>query len=121
MIFIPHTNNSELASALRDKETKLEQITGDRIKIVEKGGQKLENVLTGSDPWKGQDCQRQNCFLCMTKSLSEKKCNKDCTKRNILYEIRCLTCENTLKKEHEAEENVNETDRVTEAKKASES
>ena len=27
----------------------------------------------------------------------EKKSNKDCTKRNILYEIRCLTCEEKSK------------------------
>ena len=97
VIFVPHTNNSELAVALREKEGRLEEITGDRIKIVERGGQKLENVLTGSDPWKGLDCGRKNCFLCITKSRMEKKSNRDCTKRNILYEIRCLTCEEKAK------------------------
>ena len=76
MIFIPNTNNSELASALTEKETRLEEITGDKVKIFEQGGQKLGNVLKGSDPWKGLDCKRKNCFLCMTKSRTEKKFNK---------------------------------------------
>ena len=99
-----HTNNSELAMALREKESRLEEITGDKIKIVERGGKRLENILTGSDPWKGQDCGRKNCFLCFTKNSMEKKSNKDCTKRNILYEIRCMTCEENIKAEAKAEE-----------------
>ena len=66
--------------ALREKESRLEEITGDKIKIVERGGKRLENILTGSDSWKGQDCGRKNCFLCITKNSMEKKSNKDCTK-----------------------------------------
>ena len=93
VIFVPHTKESNLARELRDKEMKLQEITGDRIKIVERAGRKLENILTNKDPWKGKDCGRSNCFLCSTKVLTGKDLKKDCTKRNILYEIRCLTCE----------------------------
>ena len=39
------------------------------------------------------DCQRPNYFLCFSKMISDKDKTKDCTKRKILYEIRCLTCE----------------------------
>ena len=39
----------------------------------------------------------------MTKSISEEHKKKDCTKRNILYEIRCLTCEKEMKEKIETE------------------
>ena len=93
VIFVPHTTGSGLAKELRKSEEKMKEITGDAIKIVEKSGRKLEDILAGKDPWKGRDCGRQNCFLCSTKMLTGKQLNKDCTKRNILYEIRCLSCE----------------------------
>ena len=91
MIFIPHTVDSNLARTLKDREVKLKEITGDKIKVVERAGMKLEDILTRKTPWKGMDCQRPNCFLCTTKVITEKDKTKDCTKRNILYEIRCLT------------------------------
>ena len=96
------TSNSNLARDLREKETELEKITGDKMKIVERSGRKLEDILTHNDPWKGADCKRPNCFLCNTKTLTGKDLKKDCTKRNILYEIRCLTCE------HEQKEHIEE-------------
>ena len=94
VIFVPHTRNSGLARDLKEKENKLQEVTGDKVKIVERAGKKLENIIAGKDPWKGKDCGRTNCFLCSTKVLTGKDLNKDCTKRNLLYEIRCLTCEN---------------------------
>ena len=93
VIFVPHTRNSGLAKDLKEKENKLQEVTGDKVKIVERAGKKLENIIAGKDPWKGKDCGRKNCFLCSTKVLTGKDLNKDCTKRNLLYEIRCLTCE----------------------------
>ena len=93
VIFVPHTQNSELAKELREKETELEKITGDKVKVVEKAGRKLEDILANGDPWRGLDCGRENCFLCNTKHLTGKNKKQDCRKRNILYEIRCFSCE----------------------------
>ena len=93
VMFVPHTRKSELANILREKEEKLVEVTGNKVKIVERAGNKLENILAGKDPWKGKDCERKNCFICNTKVLTGKDLNKDCTKKNIIYEIRCLTCE----------------------------
>ena len=95
VMFVPHTRKSELANILREKEEKLVEVTGNKVKIVERAGNKLENILAGKDPWKGKDCERKNCFICNTKVLTGKDLNKDCTKKNIIYEIRCLTCEET--------------------------
>ena len=68
-------------------------MTGDKVKVVERASTKLEDILTRKNPWKGMDCQRPNYFLCFSKMISDKDKTKDCTKRKILYEIRCLTCE----------------------------
>ena len=53
-MFIPHTRNSGLARELKDKETRLRELTGENVKIVERAGRKLENILTNKDPWKGR-------------------------------------------------------------------
>ena len=97
VVFVPHTVGSKLARELRNKEEKLKDLTGEKIKIVEKSGIKIEDMIAGKDPWRGGDCKRSNCFLCNTKNITEKDMKKDCTKRNILYEIRCLSCEDREK------------------------
>ena len=50
------------------------------------------------------DCGRPNCLLCLTKTLTGKDKKKDCTKRNILYELKCLTCEEKIRTEIEGSE-----------------
>ena len=61
--------------------------------IIERTGIKLQDLLTRSDPWKGSDCQRQNCLLYFTKNRTEKLKTQDCHKKNIVYETRCITCQ----------------------------
>ena len=41
------------------KELEMQKITGDRVKIVEKSGIKIEDILTGTNQWKGEDCKRK--------------------------------------------------------------
>ena len=93
VIFVPHTENSELAKQLKEGDKKIRDITGNKIKVVERCGVKLKDLLTGKDPWKGKDCGRENCFICATKLLTGKNLTSDCTSRNVVYEIKCITCE----------------------------
>ena len=93
IIFIPHIRDSKLATILRERETKLAETTGDRVKVVERSGRKIEDLITNKDPWKNKDCQRPNCFICNTKTITGKGLNIDCTKRNFNYTIKCLNCE----------------------------
>ena len=64
--FVPHTWDSLLAKELKMKETEMLKITGEKVKVVEKAGNKLDDILTRRDPWKGADCVRENCFPCST-------------------------------------------------------
>ena len=78
VMFVPYTKHSELATRLREDEEKMEALTGYRIKIVEKGGTKLVDILHKANPWAGQDCGREGCLLCSTKRESGKTNSQDC-------------------------------------------
>ena len=54
VLFVPHTTDSNLAKKFREKEETLKEITGNKIKIVERAGVKLQEILV-RDPWKGRD------------------------------------------------------------------
>ena len=103
VMFVPFTPGSQLAKQLRENEEKLEKLTNTRIKIVERTGTKIQDLLTRSNPWKGHDCERQNCLLCYTKLRTEQNTSQDCHQRNVVYQTRCLDCEN---KEQEKIENM---------------
>ena len=63
VMFVPHTPGGELAKLLRENEEKISKMTENSIKIVERTGVKLQDTITKSNPWKGQDCGRKNCLL----------------------------------------------------------
>ena len=92
VMFVPYTAGSKLAKQLREAEEKLGSLTGYRLKMVEKAGDKLENLLTKSNPWQGQDCGRQKCLLCHTKQKTGKNLGQDCHTRNLVYETWCISC-----------------------------
>ena len=98
VMFVPYTVGSKLAKSLREAEEKLGGLTGYRLKMVEKAGDKLEDLLTKSNPWQGLDCGRHNCILCETKLKTDKNMSQDCHTRNLVYSTWCMTC---LKKDEE--------------------
>ena len=70
VLFCPFTIGSELAKKMREAEAGLEKTTGYRMKIVEEGGEKIMDILHTSNPWKGEDCGRDKCLLCMSKEMT---------------------------------------------------
>ena len=98
-MFAPYTAGSALTKELREAENKLGDSTGIKVKIVERCGTKIVDILTSSDPWKGQACLRAGCLLCQTKSYTGKHLSQDCRKRSVVYETRCITCEERKIKE----------------------
>ena len=79
----------------REAEAKLQDMTGYRLKIVERAGLKLEDILHKADPWQGQDCKHEKCLLCLTKSRTDKNTTQDCSRRSLVYETWCMTCHET--------------------------
>ena len=87
VMFIPYTIGGKLAKQLRQAEEELGRKTGFKIKIVERTGTKLEDMLHKSNPWQGQDCERPGCLICLTKTKTMKYLDQDCLKRNILQGV----------------------------------
>ena len=57
--------------------------SGFRIKVIEKAGTKLKNLIQKTDPFKQQKCARGDCFPCISGGKG------DCRKESITYDIRC--------------------------------
>ena len=93
VMFCPYTTNSRLALKLIESEDRLEVLTGYRLKVVERAGTKLVNLLHKSDPWQGIYCGRDLCLLCSTKARTGKLMKQECTKRSCIYEIWCIKCQ----------------------------
>ena len=93
LLFVPHTVGSKLAKELSEHKEDLERITGHRVKIVERAGNKLEDVLVESNPWKGIDCARDDCMMCETKQATSRNLKQSCSKRNATYQTWCETCQ----------------------------
>ena len=92
VMFVPYTPGSELAKRMRTAEEMLQDMTGYRLKIVERAGLKLKDALTKADPWQGMNCDRDDCLLCLTKNRTGKNTTQDCTRRSLVYETWCITC-----------------------------
>ena len=50
VMFVPYTRHSELATRLRESEERMCDITGYKLKIAEKGGTKLVDILHKANP-----------------------------------------------------------------------
>ena len=90
VLFIPHTEGSKLRKALQAAEDKYARLNGtDKVRMVERGGRKIMQLLVRSDPWAGEPCGRQDCLPCTT---GEEGRTGICTKEGILYKLSCTLC-----------------------------
>ena len=92
VLFVPFTEGAELAKRVRKYETAAKESSGWFLKVVERGGDSLVDLLHRSDPWAGEDCARVGCKPCWTKIRTGKNKTQDCTKRNCIYETWCISC-----------------------------
>ena len=64
ILFVPPTPGSGLLKELKIREEELNKNNRERIKIVEKGGLKIEKILTKKNPFKEEKCNEKWCPLC---------------------------------------------------------
>ena len=74
---------------MKAAELEMNKVLGDRIKIVEKTGTKLKDVLTSNNPWAKEPCGRIDCLVC---TRGDVKGRGGCKIRNVTYVTRCLAC-----------------------------
>ena len=97
VLFVPHTEKSELAKRIREKLKVMESISSLRVKVVERTGGKIVELLHKSNPWESSDCNREKCKFCITEENVGK-----CKQRCIVYETQCLICKEGKPEEKES-------------------
>ena len=85
VLFCPQTPGGQLARNIQKVENRIAKIVGERIKVVERGGRMIKDILHKSNPWKGGRCQSKDCLPCVNGDGSQ-----DCYQRNSTYTITCL-------------------------------
>ena len=88
VLFVEQTRGGKLAKDIREVLSRLEGLLGFRVKVVERSGTGLKNILPNTNPWSGEHCSRSECITC-NQGAEEKP---DCAKRNLIYENICTIC-----------------------------
>ena len=108
VLFVPPTPGGALAKEMRKREEELNKLNKERIKIVEKGGIQMKQILTSKNPFQKEKCKEKWCPLCNeSKNVEcEPKPNSKllCRTNNVGYRWVCLTCKSrNLDKIYEGE------------------
>ena len=88
-MFVPHTPEGTLARMLQEVDDLFRKGTDlKRIKMVERGGTTLKNILSRSNPWARDGCERQDCLPCR----GERGKGGNCQQEGVVYRISCQEC-----------------------------
>ena len=93
VLFVPQTPKGELAKKLQFVENKISKLSGERVKIVERGGTQVKQILHKSNPWSKGFCGRSNCLPCLHGDGTQ-----NCFDKNVVYQIKCIDCTEEEKK-----------------------
>ena len=107
VLFVTPTPGSVLAKELRKREMELNKNSQERVKIVERGGLKIKDILGTKTPFDIPKCVQKNCPLCTNSTYivsSSEDSKIPCNSNNVGYRWRCWTCkENNSIKVYEGE------------------
>ena len=94
VLFVPPTPGGALAKQMQLREIQINSGTDDRIKVVERGGQKLRSILVQKNPYPKMPCHRELCPFCGSTLVSNpaKSTNLPCNTPGVGYQITCLSC-----------------------------
>ena len=87
-MFVSQTPGGKLAKLLQKVEEKISKLTNERVRMVERAGRSVKQLLVRSNPWAGGVCDRDKCLPCIGSDGKQ-----DCRSKNIVYDIICKTCE----------------------------
>ena len=81
--------------AMRKRESELDKNSDFKIKIVEKGGKKLKDILVNKNPFPEQPCEEVHCPLCGITPYTDppdKPSRVRCDTLNVGYRWTCTSC-----------------------------
>ena len=74
VIFVPCTPGGLLQRQIQEEEDRFTAGTKlKRIRVVERGGTKIKDLICSGDPWSSMRCKRPECLLCSCKESTAKK------------------------------------------------
>ena len=89
VLFVPHTPNGTLARLLQEEDDRFRRgTTIKKIKMVERGGITVKDILSKTNPWSDEGCERSDCLPCR----GERGKGGNCQKENVVYRITCQEC-----------------------------
>ena len=86
VLFVQRTVGGNLLREMRKREETIRKSTGNNIRLVERAGTPLEQILVKKDPWSKYRCPGINCFVCLSEGKSI------CMKKGIIYMHECALC-----------------------------
>ena len=97
----PRTPNGELAKLIQKREQELNRYSKLAIKVVEKGGIKLKNILIKKDPFVKPKCNTELCPICYETEFTvlNEKDRIPCGTSNVGYRWICTKCSSTYEGE----------------------
>ena len=87
---VPSTPGGFLASKVEDNLMKGRQPNGTKTKVIEGNGMSSRFGLTKSNQFPRDNCEREDCAMCVNKEDSDKRTHCDIS--NVGYEGDCLRC-----------------------------
>ena len=100
VLFVTPTPGGVLMKALQKREEELNKNSKERVKIVEKGGLKIKDILGSKNPFKKSKCSQKTCPLCTPSDLVDIQSEEVkivCNTNNVGYRWVCVTCKNRNK------------------------
>ena len=96
VLFVTPTPGGVLAAELRKREADLNKNSVERIKIVEKGGLKIKDILCSKNQMQKLTCKQKTCPMCKQSKYVEANTDKNqlpCSTNNVGYRWRCMKCQ----------------------------
>ena len=79
VLFVEFSKGGSLQKAMRAIVDRLEALLGFSIRVTERGGTPLSSLLSNKSLWRGQECGRGECKIC----IQPGERLEDCKRRNI--------------------------------------
>ena len=84
---VPRTNGGKLEKEIRAREMSLRSVYSTKVKILERIGTSLKQLLGNPDRWSGAQCNLTDCLPCKNEDQ-----RVSCRTRNITYKTSCTIC-----------------------------
>ena len=123
VLFVPATPGSELAKRIRAREAQINSDPNERLKIVEKGGVKIRQILAKNDPFPQKPCDEVSCPLCQKSKFLTKipKFKVPCDTQSVGYRWTCSNCNHIYEGETGRTIRTRTKEHVTQLKKSEKS